>query len=78
LREIYLREWTAVAPLARLHEAYAVAALVVALHHGVSYRHIVDAVDAVDSVSALDLRYGLGWSLRALLASLDEPGTGER
>jgi hypothetical protein len=75
LREIYLREWAAVAPLARLHEAYAVAAPVVALHHAVSYRHIVGAVDPV---SALDLRYGLGWSLRALLASLDEPSAGER
>jgi Phosphotransferase enzyme family len=67
LREAYLSEWTAVAPIDRLREAYAVAEPVVALHHAVSYRHIVANVDPV---SALAFRYGLDLWLRALLASL--------
>jgi len=67
LREAYLSEWTALVPIERLREAYAVAEPVVALHHAVSYRHIVASVDPV---SALAFRYGIDLWLRALLTSL--------
>ena len=67
LREAYLSEWTAFVPIERLREAYAVAEPVVALHHAVSYRHIVASVDPV---SVLAFRYGIDLWLRALLTSL--------
>jgi hypothetical protein len=68
LRAAYLEEWSVVAPLDQLREAYALAAPVVALHHAVSYRRIVANVDPV---SNLDLRGGLTWALRDLLKQLE-------
>ncbi len=46
LREVYLAEWTAYEPLERLREAYDIASVLGALHQAVSYRGIMNGVEA--------------------------------
>jgi len=53
LLEAYLGAWAGVAPLERLREAAALASVVTPLHHAVSYRHIVAALEP-DAKTELD------------------------
>ncbi len=46
LRDAYLAEWTAYEPLERLREAYAIVSILGALHQAVSYRGIINGVEA--------------------------------
>lgn len=57
LLEEYIAEWEGVVPAERLREAAALAAVVIPLHHAVSYRHIVANLEPASKVE-LDATHG--------------------
>jgi hypothetical protein len=65
VRDAYLSEWLAFAPMDRLLEAWAQAELMASLHHAVSYRHILASIEPG---AGLELEWALPEFLRRVLA----------
>ena len=70
LLEAYLEPWEAVAAVERLQEAVALAAVVIPLHHAVSYQHIVAGLEP-DARPELDATAGF---LRRVLRQREAAG----
>lgn len=72
-RESYLLQWSDVAPLEQLQNAWTLAAPIAALHQAVSYHAIVCGIEHTEH-HALD--WGVSYWLRQVLRLLDpQPGS---
>jgi aminoglycoside phosphotransferase (APT) family kinase protein len=72
LRDAYLAPWTAYAPAERLIAAYTLAMPLAALHQAVSYRHIVNGVEAAARAEWHGVAY---WVRQALTLVPDDAGS---